>query len=308
MRPEADPADLPDRVLQLAAQHADNVNTHREYTRVRGLRLRYLQAGSGQRPAVILLHGIGVTADYWRPNLTALAAAGFSAYALDLPGFGESDPADRLSTPEHVADLLAEWVSELGIAPAGVIGHSMGGAFGLAFAARHHPLAGHLMAVSPFGVGRYYPLRPRLFTQLILPATIMGLFGWSDWAFRRVLAANFYDPQELSAELFALAKKKHGGRRLAGRWQAIAGLGRDLGLSWQRTRFVRWASENLPRRLAIVWGNQDQVLPVEHAYELKGAIGAAELYIFDRAGHALTLEYAAEFNELAVSFFRQGDG
>lgn len=52
------------------------------------------QVGSpGERPAVVLLHHAPSSSACWDPVLPLLAQAGLAAFALDLPGFGQSSPA-----------------------------------------------------------------------------------------------------------------------------------------------------------------------------------------------------------------------
>ena len=51
--------------------------------------IHYDRAGIG--PPVILLHGLFAEKEQWRNVLCSLAAAGFDAIALDLPGFGKSN-------------------------------------------------------------------------------------------------------------------------------------------------------------------------------------------------------------------------
>jgi pimeloyl-ACP methyl ester carboxylesterase len=48
--------------------------------------VRYRDAGEG--PPIVLVHGLGVSADYWWRNGPPLAAAGHRVLAPDLPGFG----------------------------------------------------------------------------------------------------------------------------------------------------------------------------------------------------------------------------
>mmetsp|Transcript_22710 Transcript_22710/g.52749 ORF Transcript_22710/g.52749 Transcript_22710/m.52749 type:complete len:377 (+) Transcript_22710:83-1213(+) len=57
-----------------------------------GYQIRYASAGSGgsKQPAV-LVHGFGSSADTWRNQYDALAAAGHPVYAIDLLGFGGSE-------------------------------------------------------------------------------------------------------------------------------------------------------------------------------------------------------------------------
>src|ERR671937_654053 len=62
---------------------------------VMGLRTRILEDGDGA--PVVLIHGVGGWAENWRETIAALSANGKRAVAVDLPGFGESDPPRRIS-------------------------------------------------------------------------------------------------------------------------------------------------------------------------------------------------------------------
>jgi pimeloyl-ACP methyl ester carboxylesterase len=94
-----------------------------------GDRLRVIGAGDGE-PLLLLLHGLGATADVWADWGPLLAARWPGRWvAPDLPGHGGSAPLDRYSF-----GALAAAVAEL----AGptertvVLGHSLGGVVGLA--------------------------------------------------------------------------------------------------------------------------------------------------------------------------------
>ena len=92
------------------------------------------RAGPAGGPPVVLLHGIGGGRAIWRGSLPALAAAGFDAIAFDLPGYGDS----ALEPPggvDAMARAVAAAMQALGLAPAAVVGHSMGGMVAQALAA-----------------------------------------------------------------------------------------------------------------------------------------------------------------------------
>jgi pimeloyl-ACP methyl ester carboxylesterase len=100
--------------------------------------LRVLSGGEGE-PLLLLLHGLGATADVWEGWRPLLADRWPGRWlAPDLPGHGGSAPL-----PEYTFDGLAAALSPL-VEPTGqtvVLGHSLGGVVGLAMAAAGAPVA-----------------------------------------------------------------------------------------------------------------------------------------------------------------------
>lgn len=99
---------------------------------------------------MVLIHGFGTCAFLWRQLAPALAAAGFTAIAIDLLGHGESDSPDEgdFSLPaqaEHVARALAA----LRIPSAALIGQGIGGLVALLLAASPRIRISGVALVSP---------------------------------------------------------------------------------------------------------------------------------------------------------------
>jgi pimeloyl-ACP methyl ester carboxylesterase len=102
--------------------------------RVAGFRVRLRCSGTGE--PVILLHDIGSSAASYVPISRRLVAAGREAVAVDLPGFGHSEPlVDRSlgSLVEHVQQI----VEDVTPGPLDVIGRGFGAYLALSLAARH---------------------------------------------------------------------------------------------------------------------------------------------------------------------------
>ena len=70
-----------------------------------GVNVRYVQAGEG--PVVLLLHGLGSSLITWYCNIDALADAGFTVIAPDLPGYGDSALAPDPQTAESLAAVVS---------------------------------------------------------------------------------------------------------------------------------------------------------------------------------------------------------
>ncbi|MFE5287701.1 alpha/beta fold hydrolase [Nocardia sp. NPDC056611] len=107
--------------------------------------LNHYRTGSGE--PLVLVHGVGSRWEVWEPIIGTLAES-FEVIAVDLPGFGGSEPlAD--TTVTTLADTLAEFLTAEGVENPHLAGNSMGGGIVLDLAARG--LARSATAFSPIG-------------------------------------------------------------------------------------------------------------------------------------------------------------
>ncbi len=98
--------------------------------------LATLQGGAG-RPLLVLLHGLGANAAVWQPLLPLIAHHWPGRWlAPDFRGHGLSSHRDSYALDDHIGDLLPLLADEPEVL---ILGHSMGGAVGIALAARYRP-------------------------------------------------------------------------------------------------------------------------------------------------------------------------
>lgn len=100
-----------------------------------GPRTRRLQIGdhavdvrgtfAPQRSAILLVHGLGMSGEYFLPFADALAAT-HDVYALDLPGYGKTPNPERALSISELGEVVAGVVTELELETPVVVGHSMG--------------------------------------------------------------------------------------------------------------------------------------------------------------------------------------
>ncbi|WP_280233863.1 alpha/beta fold hydrolase [Nocardia cyriacigeorgica] len=107
--------------------------------------LRHDRYGAGE--PLVLVHGVGSRRQVWEPIVPTLAES-FEVIAVDLPGFGESEPLPR-TTVATLADALADFLAAEGIERPHLAGNSMGGGISLELGARG--LARSVTAYSPIG-------------------------------------------------------------------------------------------------------------------------------------------------------------
>lgn len=113
---------------------------------VDGLQLRYARAGQG-RP-VLLLHGLGDAGRCWGRTAEALAQS-HDVILLDQRGHGQSAAPQRGYALSDLAADAAGVIRELDLAPAAVLGHSLGARAGLTLAATSPELVAQLVLEDP---------------------------------------------------------------------------------------------------------------------------------------------------------------
>ena len=112
----------------------------------------YRVAGTGVGPPVVLVHGLGGSANGWVRILRALARDFSAVHAVDLPGNGFSPlPASGPLTLEEQIGVLHAFCHEVVKAPAFVVGNSLGGALSAILAAMHPEDVAALGLVAPAG-------------------------------------------------------------------------------------------------------------------------------------------------------------
>jgi pimeloyl-ACP methyl ester carboxylesterase len=113
--------------------------------------IAYGRAGAGE--PLVLLHALGLSRQTWEPVVPALVEH-FDVIAVDLPGFGASDPMpDQVEpTPAALAAAVAGLLDQLGVTNPHLVGNSLGGWVVLELAGVRP--AASLTLLSPAGLWR----------------------------------------------------------------------------------------------------------------------------------------------------------
>lgn len=110
--------------------------------------------GAALKAPVVLLHGGSGSWTHWLRMLGPLTQAGHAVWALDMPGFGDSDALpgqqDVDDTLPLLADALRHW---LGAQPVQLMGFSLGGLTAALLAAAYPQRVRQLLLVGPPGLG-----------------------------------------------------------------------------------------------------------------------------------------------------------
>src|SRR5215211_7321030 len=113
--------------------------------------IRYLEVGSPNRKILILLHGIGASAERWSRVIPTLSKY-FHLIIPDIIGFGYSDKPAVDYTMDFFIDFFRSFLDNLSISKANIIGSSLGGHVATEFAIRFNHMVEKLVLVSPAGM------------------------------------------------------------------------------------------------------------------------------------------------------------
>jgi len=126
------------------------MDDHSYWTKVQGLDIHYKRLGQGQ--PIIFIHGAANDWHEWKENLHFFAHS-FQVYALDLPGYGQSQPANAPVSPAWSVAFLNDFMKSLDISAAHIVGHSMGGMVAMVFALEYPEKVNKLILVNSGGLG-----------------------------------------------------------------------------------------------------------------------------------------------------------
>ena len=270
-----------------AAGESEAVGPRPETIEVAGRRVRHLiQRGAGE--AVVLVHGFGGNLENWLLNHGALAAAGWTVAALDLPGHGESSkPVDSGSLEELSAAVL-DYMDAVEIERAHLVGHSMGAAICLAIALRAPERVRSLTLIGPAGLG-----------QDIDQGYVREFIAARDRRqLKPVLQMLFADESLVTRQLVEDTLKY---KRLEGVAEALSAIA-GAGLAAARPGAgLRDAVGRVPT--LVIWGSKDAVItpPDPAAFTSDDA----ELHVLQGYGHMVQVEAAAEVNRLIEGLIRR---
>ena len=80
---------------------------------------------SGKQRAMLLVHGLGVSGDYYLKYAEELAPF-YDVYIIDLPGYGTTPKPPKPLTIRQLSGIVTEYVSSAGLKQLVVVGQSMG--------------------------------------------------------------------------------------------------------------------------------------------------------------------------------------
>lgn len=249
----------------------------------------------------LYVHGLGGSSTNWT-DVAALLAGHLDAVAIDLPGAGRSDPADRY-TVAAFADRVIRWIEHAGRGPVHLLGNSLGGTITVKVAATRPDLVRTLTLISPAlpFLNPRRSLQGRVVPLLAVPGgerLARRLLTWMppERLARQVIEACFADPSRVPEQRFLEAIEDIRLRYTVDHYvssylRTMRGLVSSFLRAYLPGNGSLWATAAAVRApTLVIGGRQDRLVDVRVAPQTALAIPDSRLLMLDRVGHVAQME------------------
>jgi len=270
-----------------------------EHVLIHGHDVGYRMAGRG--PVILLIHGMAGSSRTWR-EVMPLLARDYTVIAPDLLGHGESAKPLGDYSLGAFASGLRDFLGVLGIERVTVVGQSLGGGVAMQLAYQHPEICERLVLVGSGGLGREVSWILRALTlpgaELLMPILFPSFVRDLGHQVRRLLYRRGWRAPHVAETWRAYASLSESENRHAfvRTLRAVV----DPGGQSVSARDRLYLAAGLPT--LIIWGDQDDIIPVAHAHEAHDAIAGSRLEIFEQAGHFVHVQEPRRFVEVLSDF------
>jgi pimeloyl-ACP methyl ester carboxylesterase len=275
------------------------VRFSRRHATIHGHDIGYRMGGEG--PVILLIHGMAGRSDTWLPTMARLTPE-FTVIAPDLLGHGESaKPMGDYSLGAY-ASGMRDLLGVLGVERATIVGQSLGGGVAMQLAYQHPELAERLVLVGSGGLGREVSWILRALTlpgaELVLPVLFPGFVRDRGNAVSRFLRDRGLRAPHLAEtwRSYASLTEPENRQAFVRTLRAVIDPGGQTVSAVDRI----YLAAGLPT--LIVWGDEDPIIPVEHARRAHEIIEGSRLEVFEGCGHYPHVEDPDRFAEVLRDF------
>jgi len=232
---------------------------------------------------VLILHGWGSKAENWSQVKKLLEREGYKVFAPDLPGFGKNPPLSRPWAIDDYVEWLADFCEKNNLSQFFLLGHSFGGAISLKFSLKCPEKVKKMFLVASSGIRRKN-LKKKIFKKIANFSKFFSFFPFYP-LFRKI----FYK--------IIIKKSDYPYTEGIMKETYLKVINEDLSFLFSQV--------SVPT--IIIWGEKDDVLPVENAYFMNQKIKNSNLIIIAGANHDLERKVPEILTEKIKEFLKSDE-
>lgn len=239
----------------------------------KGININYIRYGNKDGLSLVFLHG-------WGQNIQMMKMIGdkfddCDVIIIDLPGHGDSDEPKEVWTLEDITTMVHELLSSIGVTNPVMIGHSFGGKISLIYAYKYD-VRKLILFGSPFKRKKNpNSLKVRLLKKA---KSLPGMNGISEFAKKHIGSTDYKNASPIMREILV----QH--------------------VNYDITDKVK----KIKCPTIIIWGDRDEAVPLDDAYELSSYIKDSAVIVYDGCTHYAYLERAFQTVNIIRNFI-EGD-
>ncbi|MCX6765226.1 MAG: alpha/beta hydrolase [Candidatus Nealsonbacteria bacterium] len=232
--------------------------------KVSGLDVNYKIIGEGK--PFLILHGWSSNSDRWEKVANILSQKGFKVVIPDLPGFGKSDKPENPWSLNNYAEFVEKFTEIIGFERFILAGHSFSGGISIKYSIKNPNDVEELFLLAPACIRRD-SFKKKFFRM------VSKLFkAYSFIPGYRLFRKAFYK--------FIIRKSDY---------QYTDGIMKET--------YLKIINEDLSgilnkvkTRTIIIWGDKDDIVPIEQGKEINSKISGSKLVVIPGADHKLEIK------------------
>jgi pimeloyl-ACP methyl ester carboxylesterase len=249
-----------------------------------GWPIAYKDSG-GDGEVVLLIHGVGSSSTTW-DTTTSRIPKPWRTIAVDLPGHGASLAKRGDYSLGAMASVLRDLLDELDVKTVHLVGHSLGGGISLQFVYQYPERVKSLTLVSSGGLGVETASHLKAATlpgsetvmKLGINKATVNTWNWVGRTLDIVHVSPAFLGKDAVESARPLTDRKH-------RKAFLATLKSVVGPNGQRVSALDKLRMLNGKRVLIVWGEKDRVLPMQHGKTAHELLEGSRLSVYPQANH-----------------------
>ncbi|MDA8139723.1 MAG: alpha/beta hydrolase [Desulfobacteraceae bacterium] len=248
------------------------------FIKVGGVNYHYTEY-PGAGPTVVMQHGFASSTYTWEKAATILNQQGYHVFALDLKGFGWSEkPLEAKYDAVSLMEDVNQWMEALGLSQTIFVGNSLGGAIAVLMSHKYPQRIEKMVLIDAGG----YPIKKPMVIKLAqLPLANFGvniIFG--QWFVRKNLKEVMFDDTKVTEERVTAYYQ-----RMCTENALAAQIKVARAVEFNEPNPIIAAAKDNPTPTLILWGQEDQWIPLPVGYRFRQDMRQAILHIIPQCGH-----------------------
>jgi pimeloyl-ACP methyl ester carboxylesterase len=251
--------------------------------------IRYLESGNSGR-IIILLHGLGASAERWLPIMPYLAER-YRVIAPDIVGFGLSEKPTVDYTVEFFSKFLGEFINHISVEnPINIMGSSLGGRIAIEYAIQNAQNIEKMILVAPAGINEEPTEALHSYIQAALHPTIDD----AKKAFLMMAGNNRVIEQDVISDFV---------NRMLLPNSRLSFMSSLLGL--KKSTLTQERLGKISNPTLVLWGKDDRVIPIKNATRFYTSIKNSKHEEMEKCGHTPFVDEPELFSKLVMQFLSE---